>query len=354
MVRTMTFLSLIQTAGLLLLGAGCASSSVNRNPGLTMSPSLGQSAKPNPVKQFANKVSTSNFGRSVSKLFNPASTKKSVRNAKDPVSLAQKPKPPDANLYVSLGNLRVQENDTEGAREMYHKALSMETHHLGALLGLARLFDRQGQLERAAKHYLEATKYHPKEASAFNDLGLCYARQGKYDESVAALQRAIELKPDRVLYRNNIATVLVAQGRVDEALAHLTDAHGVATAHYNIGFLLDKRGRKRQALEHFTLALQANPKLDSARDWVDSLSAQLNGTQRPMLFAAGNATSPPDRSEVRQEVPAEAQTPASGAYQESAGEKGVETDEADSGDEPELRLQYLPPVQGAGARPSRY
>ncbi|HVX59856.1 MAG TPA: tetratricopeptide repeat protein [Pirellulales bacterium] len=410
MVRTITFLSLMQAAGLLVLGAGCASSSAKQQAGLSMAPSLGQPAKPGPVKEFAAKVGDSSFGQSVSKVFSLASTKKPAPRLVDPVSLAEKPKPPDANLYVSLGDLRVRENDTESAREMYHKALKMDPHHLGALLGLARLFDRQGQLDRAAKHYVEATKYHPKDASAFNDLGLCYARQGKYDDSVTALQHAIKLKPDRILYRNNIATVLVAQGRVDEALAHLTDAHGVAAAHYNIGFLLNKRGRQRQALEHFALALQANPKLDAARDWVASLTAELNGSGRPSLFTANNPMPPSARrqgpnaapnapaapsgngmrvpasgpaqepeleafeprqrpqnrlrdseriressqEEAAPEAPADAHAPGSDAEQESSGDEAPEANPSKTGEEREARLQYLPPVQSAGARPSRY
>lgn len=288
MTRIITFLSLFQAAGLLMSAAGCTSSSAGRSAGLPLSPSLAQPAKPGPVKQLASKVGESSLGKSVSKAFNLTSTKKAKPTLKDPVSLAEKPKPPDADLYVSLGNLRVRESDTAGAREMYHKALSMQPHHLGALLGLARLFDRQGQLDRAAEHYLEATEHHPKEATAFNDLGLCYARQGKYDKAVAALNRAVELQPDRTLYRNNIATVLVAQGRIDEALAHLTDAHGAAVAHYNIGFLLNKRGQQRQALEQFSLAVQVDPKLTAAQEWVDSLSAQMNGAAQSPMYTASN------------------------------------------------------------------
>lgn len=400
MVRIITFLTLTQAASLLVLGAGCASSTPGRSAGLQATPTFGQQTKPNPVKQLATKVGESSFGKSMSKAFGLTSTKNKAPHIKDPVSLAEKPKPPDAALYVSLGDLRVRENDAEGAREMYHKALSMEPHHLGALLGLARLFDRQGQLDRAAQHYVEATKHHPKEAAAFNDLGLCYARQGKYDEAVAALQRAVELMPDRVLYRNNIATVLVAQGRVDEALVHMTDAHGVAAAHYNIGYLLNKRGRQRQALNHFALALQADPKMTAAQDWVDSLSAQAGGDSQGPMYTASNFA-PADFGDARQvaasagaathktaAVPArepeirvveagdapfnrlrdperfgaasqEAQSDAASGGPEPAADNSAASEQnappEPAAQEPrEPRLQYLPSVNKDNARPSRY
>jgi tetratricopeptide (TPR) repeat protein len=184
-------------------------------------------------------------------------------------------------------------------------------------------------LERATENYLEAVKYHPKEAIAFNDLGLCYARRQKYDEALAALQRAVELQPDRVLYRNNIATVLVVQGRIDEALQHLTDAHGAAVAHYNIGFLLNKRGQQAQALQQFALALQADPNMTDARQWIDSLSAQMVPEVRHSVQTASDV----QPSDSADDEPA--QGPALGVSQEPA------TEEIPAGDyEPDYRKSY--------------
>ncbi|HEX5446355.1 MAG TPA: tetratricopeptide repeat protein, partial [Pirellulales bacterium] len=199
----------------------------------------------------------------------------------DPTSLATKVKPITPDDYVRLGTTMEQNGDIEGAREAFHKALAMQPHHLGALRGLGHLFDRQGQLERATEHYVEATQHHPKDAAAFNDLALCLARQGSYDQAAAACRHAIELKPDSMLYRNNIATILVAQGRNDEALAHLIDAHGPATAHYNLGYLLDKQGRRELAIEQFQLALTADPGMDQAREYIDALTGSPEPPERP-------------------------------------------------------------------------
>jgi tetratricopeptide (TPR) repeat protein len=281
--------SLAQAALVLTLAVGCSSGPLfGGRQGIQARPLPAQAAKPGPVKQLAAKLGDSGLGQSVSKIFKTASTKKPQPSVNDPISLATKTKKPDADFYVDAGDWCVKGNDTEGARENYHRALEMKRHHLGALLGLARLFDRQGQLERATEHYLEAVKYHPKEAIAFNDLGLCYARRQKYDEALAALQRAVDLQPDRVLYRNNIATVLVVQGRIDEALQHLTDAHGAAIAHYNIGFLLNKRGQRSQALDQFVLALEADPSMTAAQQWINSLSSEMVAENRQAVQTASD------------------------------------------------------------------
>lgn len=394
MALRVTLLSLAQGCLLLALAAGCSSGGLlANNQGIQTTRYPGANPPPpGPMKQLASKVSNSSVGQSFSKVFRTASAK---RRKPESNSLAARLKPPDADFYVDAGNMCAKDNDPENARINYHKALEMKPHHLGALLGLARLFDRQGQLDRASEHYLEATKHHPSEAAAYNDLGLCYARQAKYDEAVQALSRATELQPDRALYRNNIATVFVVQGRIDEALAQLTDAHGAAVAHYNVGYLLNKRGQTRQALEQFSLALQADPSMTSAQEWIDSLSTELAPEGRqPVQIASGVRTDsaaadepaegpelgpsptppsenvlparPDEQVEPRNPTqdsanqPGEAEAsdanssenasaagierPADGASREAAGEPAKK----------EAKLQYLPPVAPSAAPPSRY
>lgn len=261
------FVAYSQAALICLASLGCAGFPMFRST--APATPLG-AARPSPMKQFASAISESKLGKSVSSVFGGNKQKVALKN--DPTSLANGIVPTTAADYVALGESMEENGDGEGARRMFHEALEVEPHNLNALVALGRHFDRQGQLDRAAQSYLEATQYHPKSPTAFNDLGLCLARQRKYDDAVQALKRAIQLEPDRVLYRNNIAMVLVAQNRIDEALAHLTDAHGPAIAHYNIGCLLGKQGRNDVALEQFKLALASDPSLGEAREWIDALS----------------------------------------------------------------------------------
>lgn len=227
---------------------------------------------------------------------------------------------------------------------MFHKALEIEPNHLGALVGLGRHFDRQGQVDRATEHFVLATRYYPNDPTAFNDLGLCYARQHRFDEAVQALAHAIELEPDRALYRNNIAMVLVAGGRPDEALAHLTDAHGPAKAHYNLGYLLDKQGQEQAALEQFKLALADDAGMDEARDWIEALSKQLEqqGGQAMIASIAPAEEEPESSPEQPVAEPRERQNVAARPLPTGGSPAQLES----SSD-----LQPLPPV---GESPRRY
>jgi Flp pilus assembly protein TadD len=292
--------ALSQAALLSLAAVGCTTFPSFKSSSATTP--LGPT-RPGPIKQLTTAVSESKVGKSVSMAWENA-TKKTTHKS-DPTALVNGIAPTKASDYVALGENQEQNGDGEGARRMFHKALEMEPHHLGALVALGRHFDRQGQLDRASECYREATKYHPSDPTAYNDLGLCYARQRRYDDAVGALERAIQLEPDRVLYRNNIAMVLVAQNRLDEALAHLTDAHGPAIAHYNVGCLLGKQGHNEAALAQFKLALANDPAMENAHEWIDALNAepamgepdQMIASQEPATESVTTATAtetPPD------------------------------------------------------------
>ena len=205
----------------------------------------------------------------------------------DAISLATKTTPPNAALYVSLAKLQERSNNTAAAVEEYNKALDADPKDLPALLGLARLYDRQGRYDEAIKLYRTAVELHPENAAVMNDYGLCLARSSKIKDSAVALRRAVALDPEKVLYRNNLATVLVELGRDDEAYETLVTAHGEAIAHYNVGYLLNKKDApesKAAAYEHFQAAAQLKPGFKEAQQWVDLL--------KPTAGAAAVATTP--------------------------------------------------------------
>lgn len=294
------------------------------------------STRPGPMKQLATSVSESKVGKSVSMAWKNATKKTTHKD--DPTALVNGIPPTKASDYVTMGEHYEQNGEGESARRMFHKALEMEPHNLGALVALGRHFDRQGQLDRASECYREATKYHPSDPTAYNDLGLCYARQRRYDDAVKALNRAIELEPDRILYRNNIAMVLVAQNRIDEALVHLTDAHGPAIAHYNIGCLLGKQSRNDAALTQFKLALANDPTMENAREWIDTLTAEQRVGRSEEMIAAQESPIEPVSNEISMEAAPEEPQP---RVRENVASRDLSTSSPAGG----RNLQPLPPVE---------
>ena len=120
-------------------------------------------------------------------------------------------------------------------------------------------------------------------AVLLNDLGLCYARAGQSQNAIAVQQRAVEMSPSSTLYRNNLAAALVEADRSGEAVPLLAQTCGTAVAHYNVGYLLHKRGANGAAVEHFVASLEANPSLTPARSMLQQLAPQMS--QLPIRIA---------------------------------------------------------------------
>lgn len=278
-------------------------------PGMGLEPK----AEPGPLKRMGNAIASSSLVKGVKGVFKgsaepaAAAGPSSDALARDPISLSHKSGPPKPEFYVSVARLEERAGNVAAAREHYQKALDMDPEHQGARLGMARFCDRQGELAEATRHYVAAVKRYPNDASALNDLGLCYARQDLFQESAATLEKAVALQPDRVLYRNNLATVLVELNRIDDALSHLEVVHGKAVAHYNLGFLLNNRGQKREALEQFERAVAADPKFEAARSWADALAAEVPARSKRATLAEGTrpqvvpALAPASRGETAPE-----------------------------------------------------
>ena len=231
----------------------------------------------------------------------PKTPPKATIDASDSaLSLNSKSKPgPEVN--VAMAQLAEGNGNFEEAEKQYRKALDLKPKFVPALLGLAHLKDRAGELESATKFYQTATAANPQDARPFNDLGLCYHRRGMLKESAATLQRAIALQPEKKLYRNNLAAVLVDMNQPTLALEQLVMADGKAIGHYNLGYLLMKKGDNSAALAEFTSAAAADPGLEAAQQWIARLSTPAGRQdiqvarqtpliqQRPAAGPAGNS-----------------------------------------------------------------
>jgi hypothetical protein len=105
-------------------------------------------------------------------------------------------------------------------------------------------------------------------------------------QAIEAQRRAVDLRPQEPRYRNNLAALLVEVGRPQEAFAQLRAIYDEPVAHYNLAFLLNKRGIKPAALQEFAIALQLNPNMVAARSWVERLSREMNASNTALGPAA--------------------------------------------------------------------
>jgi Tfp pilus assembly protein PilF len=265
--------------------------------------------------------------------------KKPAEPPEDAISLKTRAKA-GPEVYTAVARLYEQSGKTAEAEKQYQLALKDEPDDLSALLGYAHLQEGLGKSEEAVKLYQQAAKAHPTDAAVFNNLGLCYAHRGMPDEAITALNRAVQLQPKNVLYRNNLATILVEKGQVEQAFSQLRVVHGDAVAYYNLGYLLNRKGKKAEAIHHFTMALKRDPSLSQARMWLAWLQDGTlpSATQPPPQVA----TQSPSQSPLQPPAQLVAQPSERSAEQPSAPSFVQPSPAVDRRDSP-LRMASAPP-----------
>jgi tetratricopeptide (TPR) repeat protein len=239
---------------------------------------------------------------------------------------------PGSQTYVALARVYEQAGKTAEAEAQYQLALKQSPDDLSALLGYAHLKEQLGKPAEALDLYQRATKKYPQQASVHNNLGLCLARQNRLDEAAAAIGQAIQLEPTNLLYRNNIAAILVDQNKSQEAFLQLRQVHGDAVANYNMGYLLNKKGRDQAAMVYFGQALKADPSMVAARQWLDRLARA--GVQAPPIAGVRTvnpSTTPRGEVVVTNDEPSPQRLPPTAARQPAADTlvlPGVNSDRA--------------------------
>ncbi len=203
-------------------------------------------------------------GESIQGLF--TSSPREVKAPDDPVSLSNMPEEVGPSVYLTAARMMENAGNFQGAERQYKKCLAEHPKHRLARISYARLLNRSDRLEESLGEYRKALENHPGDAVILNDLGLCLARLGQHEEAMQRFHQATLKAPEDPRYRNNLAMVLVDAGRLDEALSQLTFAHGEAQGHFNLGYLLHRKGNVAAAAENFQIALQIDPSLKPAQE----------------------------------------------------------------------------------------
>lgn len=159
---------------------------------------------------------------------------------------------------VEQGYRAFQRNDFAAARESYQKALAREPNNRDALLGLAAIDVRTGQLEAAEARYLKLLEIDPRNGQAVAALvGL----RGRLDPvaSESRLKTLIANQPEVPQLYFSLGNQYGQQSRWSEAQAAYFKAYSIdpqnADYAFNLAISLDQLRQKKPALEYYQRAL---------------------------------------------------------------------------------------------------
>jgi Tfp pilus assembly protein PilF len=159
---------------------------------------------------------------------------------------------------VQQGYRAFQKNDLAAARESYQKALTREPNNRDALLGLAAIDVRSGQLEVAEARYLKLLEMDPRDSQAVAALvGL----RGRLDPVAAEsrLKTLIASQPDVSQLYFSLGNQYGQQSRWSEAQSAYFKAYSIdpqnADYAFNLAVSLDQLRQRKPALEYYQRAL---------------------------------------------------------------------------------------------------
>jgi tetratricopeptide (TPR) repeat protein len=170
---------------------------------------------------------------------------------------------------VEQGYQAFQRNDLAAARESYQKALAREPNNRDALLGLAAIDVRSGQLEAAEARYLKVLELDPRDSQAVAAL---VSLRGRLDPvaSESRLKTLIASQPDVAQLHFALGNQYAQQSRWAEAQAAYFKAFSIdpenADYVFNLAVSLDQLRQKKPALDYYQRALALAGKRPSSFD----------------------------------------------------------------------------------------
>jgi Flp pilus assembly protein TadD len=153
-----------------------------------------------------------------------------------------------ADAYIDAGLLPY-------AFQMYQEVQLRRPNDSRAESGVARVWDKWGDLELARQHAERAVVLEPDSVKALELLGSVHLHRGEFDLALSAFLSAIKIKPQDPSLLNNAGYIYLKRGDLLQARIYLEHAiasdDSLVEAHNNLGITLARMGDQERALREF-------------------------------------------------------------------------------------------------------
>ncbi len=163
-----------------------------------------------------------------------------------------------------MARLAESEGHNDKAREVYEGIYKKDPQNAQVCHRLGIVHAKQSNYEAAKRYFNEAHTLRPSDPEILNDLGYTSYLSNDLAQAEEALGKAIKLDPRNHRATNNLALVVGTQGRLDESYRLFRMVNKEAEAHSNVAYLYAQQGQGKQALEHYSQALNIDPQMKNA------------------------------------------------------------------------------------------
>jgi tetratricopeptide (TPR) repeat protein len=171
--------------------------------------------------------------------------------------------PRSAELHFRLGKVLQFQNDLPRAEAAFRRALVLEPHYIGALVGLGQIDARLNRPEEALFRFEKAIEVDPHRAEAHFARGQTLETLNRRGDALAAYFRAIELDPALSTAIVRIASLQLDRGQPEQALVRLDQATELSPTdpevRYHRGLTLLALNRPKPAVADLSFAVDNLP-----------------------------------------------------------------------------------------------
>jgi tetratricopeptide (TPR) repeat protein len=198
--------------------------------------------------------------------------------------------PNDWMLRLNYGQLLIECDRAEEAREQYQHALTQLRHLFSARLMLGNLELKVGHPQSAQRHFRAALRLDPDNANAHSGLAWALDGQDKKAEALALIEKQVRKNPSRAILLVTLGRFLYQAGKLDEAKARFTQALEQEPTnpaiHVDLGTTELDQGDTEEAIAHFEEALRLQPEWPQLRAHLGEIRknrnrARAKGTAAP-------------------------------------------------------------------------
>lgn len=126
----------------------------------------------------------------------------------------------DAQRYLRLGQMQLEQGKTSQAIESMHKAIEQDPRMVEAYNFLGLIYLTNSEFDKSIEQFEEAVKIDPYFTDARNNLGIAYRRVGRLDRAEKEFQEALKngnyRNPEKIYL--NLGHLYLEQGRTGEAI----------------------------------------------------------------------------------------------------------------------------------------
>jgi tetratricopeptide (TPR) repeat protein len=209
----------------------------------------------------------------------------SIASALPPAKHAIAIAPDSAEAHASMGLIRYNQKDFDGAIASFEHAIRLRPSYSLAHVWLGLVLNSIGRYQEAAKRNLEALRLDPLSPIINTNAGIDAARFGRFDEAESRFRNAMELDPAFPVPYSGMARVKTMRGAIDESLQWIDQAIDRAPTR---AYYLARKGFLYLQLEQF----------ERAQEWL--LAARTHASDSHFIGDAelGLAIAVDDRAEL--------------------------------------------------------